>query len=170
MIISLIGFMGAGKTTAGREIAKRLGAGFIDTDAYIEEREGKSIPDIFASEGESGFRKKEEDCLEEILEKHVSANPDTLEDRTHCTLVLSLGGGIIMTKGCRELISRFTYCIYLKTDIDTVFSRLAGNTGDRPLLEGVDASSLRETIVRLYAEREKFYEELADKVIGPENA
>ena len=95
MIISLIGFMAAGKTTMGRELSARLGAPLIDTDAYIEEREGKTISEIFAAEGESGFRRIEAECLEDILEEHISQHPETLEDMTRCTLVLSLGGGIV---------------------------------------------------------------------------
>ena len=89
MIISLIGFMAAGKTTMGRELSAKLGAPLIDTDAYIEEREGKTVSEIFAAEGESGFRRIEEECLEDILEEHISQHPETLEDMTRCTLVLS---------------------------------------------------------------------------------
>ena len=84
MIISLIGFMAAGKTTMGRELSARLGAPLIDTDAYIEEREGKTISEIFAAEGESGFRRIEAECLEDILEEHISQHPETLEDMTRC--------------------------------------------------------------------------------------
>ena len=128
MIISLIGFMAAGKTTMGRELSAKLGAPLIDTDAYIEEREGKTVSEIFAAEGESGFRRIEEECLEDILEEHISQHPETLEDMTRCTLVLSLGGGIVTTPGCRDLISRFTYCVYVKTDIDTILDRLSKDT------------------------------------------
>ena len=111
MIISLIGFMAAGKTTMARELSAKVGAPMIDTDAYIEEREGKTVSEIFAAVGEPGFRKIEEECLEDILEEHISEHPETLEDMHRCTLVLSLGGGIVTTPGCRDLISRFTYCV-----------------------------------------------------------
>lgn len=162
MIISLIGFMAAGKTTMARELSAKVGAPVIDTDAYIEEREGKTISEIFESEGgEAGFRRIEEECLEDILEKHISEHPETLEDMHRCTLVLSLGGGIVTTPGCRDLISRFTYCVYVKTDIDTIFNRLSKDTGGRVLLENREGASLREIIERLYREREPFYEALA---------
>lgn len=162
MIISLIGFMAAGKTTMARELSAKVGAPVIDTDAYIEEREGKTISEIFESEGgEAGFRRIEEECLEDILEKHISEHPETLEDMHRCTLVLSLGGGIVTTPGCRDLISRFTYCVYVKTDIDTIFNRLSKDTGGRVLLENRQGASLREIIKRLYREREPFYEALA---------
>ncbi|HIZ85116.1 MAG TPA: shikimate kinase [Candidatus Coprenecus stercoravium] len=161
MIISLIGFMAAGKTTMGRELSAKLGAPLIDTDAYIEEREGRTISEIFASDGESGFRRIEEECLEGILEEHVSQHPETLEDMTHCTLVLSLGGGIVTTPGCRDLISRFTYCVYVKADVDTLFERLSKDTGGRTLLENRGDASLRQVIEHLYHEREPLYEALA---------
>ena len=125
----------------------------IDTDAYIEEREGKTVSEIFAAVGEPGFRKIEEECLEDILEEHISEHPETLEDMHRCTLVLSLG--------CRDLISRFTYCVYVKTDIDTIFNRLSKDTGGRTLLENRGDTPLREVIDRLYREREPLYEALA---------
>lgn len=166
MIISLIGFMAAGKTTLGRELSARLGAPVIDTDSRIEEREGKTISEIFASEGgESGFRRIEEQCLEEILEEHISEHPETLEDMTRCSLILSLGGGIVTTPACRDLISRFTYCIYVKAGLDTLMERLSKDTGGRTLLENRGDSSLREVIERLYHEREPLYEALADTTV-----
>ena len=78
-----------------------------------------------------------------------------------CTLVLSLGGGIVTTPGCRDLISRFTYCVYVRTDIDTIFNRLSKDTGGRTLLENRGDAPLREVIERLYREREPLYEALA---------
>lgn len=153
--------MAAGKTTLGRELSAKLGAPMIDTDAYIEEREGKTISEIFASEGESGFRSIEEECMEDILEEHISQHPETIEDMTRCTLVLSLGGGIVTTPGCRDLISRFTYCVYVKADTDTLFDRLSKDTGGRALLENRGNASLRQVIEHLYKEREPLYESLA---------
>ena len=167
MIISLIGFMAAGKTTMARELSAKVGAPMIDTDAYIEEREGKTISEIFAAVGEPGFRKIEEECLEDILEEHISEHPETLEDMHRCTLVLSLGGGIVTTPGCRDLISRFTYCVYVKTDIDTIFNRLSKDTGGRTLLENRGDTPLRDVIDRLYREREPLYEALARTTVRP---
>ena len=128
MIISLIGFMAAGKTTMARELSAKVGAPMIDTDAYIEEREGKTISEIFATVGEPGFRKIEEECLEDILEEHISEHPETLEDMHRCTLVLSLGGGIVTTPGCRDLISRFTYCVRLYREREPLYEALARTT------------------------------------------
>lgn len=153
--------MAAGKTTVGKELSERLGAPMIDTDAYIEENEGKTISEIFEESGESGFRKIEETCLEDILEEHIAEHPETLEDKSRCTLILSLGGGIVTTPACRDLISRFTYCIYIKADIETLFERLSKDTGGRTLLENRGDVPLRQVIERLYKERKPFYEALA---------
>ena len=79
MIISLIGYMGSGKTTTGKDLAKAIGYEFIDLDQFIEQKYQTKIADIFANEGELGFRKKEREALHEIL--------------TNTNIVLSLGGG-----------------------------------------------------------------------------
>lgn len=165
MIISLIGFMGAGKTTIAKELGKSVQAPVIDLDAYISEREGKSISEIFGEVGEEGFRKIELECLQDVLEDNISEHPETIEDMTVCTLVLSLGGGIITTPECRDLISRFTYCIYVKADIETIFKRLSEDAGDRPMLKDSDGEKLKESIERLYKEREPYYISLAKKTI-----
>ena len=123
--------MAAGKTTVGKELSERLGAPMIDTDAYIEENEGKTISEIFEESGESGFRKIEETCLEDILEEHIAEHPETLEDKTS------------------------------KADIETLFERLSKDTGGRTLLENRGDVPLRQVIERLYKEREPFYEALA---------
>lgn len=169
MIISLIGFMAAGKTTLGRELASSLKAPFIDMDAYIEEKEGKTIPEIFEASGESHFRTIELNYLEEILEEHISEKPETLEEEyKKCTLVISTGGGIVTTKECRDLLTRFTYCVYLKVDMETLFERLEKESENRPMLKTEPANekiAIRSTIERLYHERAPLYEEIAQKII-----
>ncbi len=173
MIISIIGFMAAGKTTLGESLGKSLGAPVIDLDRFIEEREGKEISKIFAEEGEGRFREMELDCFEEVLEDHISENPETIEDQTRCSLVLSLGGGIVMTPACRELISRFTYCVYLKRDPEVIIQHLlADKKTSRPILEnaaqdveGDEITRVRAAIDTIYRERAPFYEELADKIV-----
>lgn len=167
MIISLIGFMAAGKTTLGKELAQRVGAPFIDLDNYIEEKEGKTIPEIFETEGENKFREMEASSLEDILEEYISQSPETLEDNTRCSLVISLGGGAVMNPRCRDLISRFTFCVYIKRDIETLLSRLSTpqEKESRALLKDEDSNSLRETVERLYKEREPLYEALANTTI-----
>ncbi len=173
MIISIIGFMAAGKTTLGQSLGKSLGAPVIDLDAYIEEREGKEISKIFAEGGEGKFREIELDCFEEVLEDHISKNPDTLEDQTRCTLVISLGGGIVMTPDCRDLISRFTYCVYLKREPEVILQHLLkDSTASRPMIEkgmqeaeGDELTRVRTAVDTLYRERAPYYEQLANKVV-----
>lgn len=175
MIISLIGFMAAGKTTIGVQLARSLNAPIIDLDAYIEEKEGKTISDIFEKEGEKHFRDLEEKYLEDILEQHISEHPDTLNDfpeptiteddqpmlSRKCTLILSLGGGTPTNTVCAELISKLTYCIYIKTNIETILDRLSASSEqeNRPML------TLEQTILELYKSREPIYEKLAQKVL-----
>ena len=73
MIISLTGFMGCGKSTVGALLARRLGVPFLDLDTLVCDREGRSIPGIFATEGEAGFRKIEQECLEEVVAQYADA-------------------------------------------------------------------------------------------------
>ncbi len=173
MIISIIGFMAAGKTTLGESLGKSLGAPVVDLDHFIEEREGKEISKIFEEQGEAKFREIELDCLEQVLEDHISENSETIEDNTRCTLVLSLGGGIVMTPACRELISRFTYCVYLKRDPEVILQHLLSDrNSSRPVLEkaaegfeGDEIARVRAAIDTIYRERAPLYEELADKIV-----
>lgn len=165
MIISLIGFVGAGKTTIAKELARSVQAPVIDLDEYITKRENKTISEIFAEVGESGFRKIELECFEDVLEDNIADNPETIDDMSHCTLVLSLGGGIVLTPECRDLISRFTYCIYVKQDLNVIFDRLSENPGDRPLLMSQEGMQLKEKLERLFMERKPLYEKLAQKTL-----
>lgn len=179
MIISLIGFMGAGKTTMGKQLSEIMKTPFIDLDTYIQEREGKTIAEIFEEKGEAGFREIEENSLQDVLENHISDNPQTIEDlppfdaseskddqsipHRECSLVLSLGGGIVTNPECVELIKRFTYCLYIKTDINTILSRLEKESENRPMLKG--EGTLQEIINKLYYEREPLYNAIARKII-----
>ncbi len=181
MIISLIGFMGAGKSTIGRQLAQSIKCPFIDLDAYIEEKEGKTISEIFGEKGESGFRELELNYLEDVLEDHIAEHPETLEDlppftpestaddapvaTRGCTMVLSLGGGIVTNPECADLISRFTYCMYIHTDIEVIKQRLSQQTeaAGRPMLGGESGDALLARIEKLYKERTPLYTRLARK-------
>ena len=148
MIISLTGFMGCGKSSAGRELSELLCCPFIDLDAFIEEKEGRTIPEIFSSCGEESFRSLELAALKEIIEGHQDSD----------TIVLALGGGTIMTPECADIVKSLTFCIYLKTSADHLASRLSDEAAGRPLLASGD---LRTRIETLLTERASTYENTA---------
>lgn len=146
MLITLTGFMGSGKTTVGRILADALGCPFLDLDDLIVKKAGKSIPDIFAQDGEPAFRQLEARLLRQTVEKYGES-----------TAVLSLGGGAILAPASATLVHEKTVCIYLRATLDTLLSRLAGESAGRPLAD----ASLAERL----AAREPLYEKTAHVVI-----
>lgn len=143
----LIGAMGSGKTTVGKQLAKRMRLDFVDSDHMIEERCGVSISTIFDIEGEDGFRKRETKMLQELCERSG--------------IVLATGGGAIVSEENRILLRKSGYVIYLKTSIETQLARTQKNQ-NRPLLENVDA---RDKLNELMDERGQLYEQEADLVV-----
>lgn len=132
--ISLSGFMGCGKTSAGKELARLLGREFIDLDTYIEQHTGKSIPEIFSGAGEAGFRQIEKECLAEILSHGCSRDNG---------LVLALGGGTLVSPENAALIHDMTICIYLRATADTLTCNLIHDYSGRPMLAGaIEAANL----------------------------
>lgn len=150
MIVALTGFMGSGKSSTGRVLSEKLGLPFTDLDGAIEERAGKTIPEIFATEGEKAFRALETSTLKDIVEK--------AEDN----LVLSLGGGTVMEPQARTILAEHCFCIYLKASVETLVENLAGAVEGRPMLSG---ASLRERIAGLLEERSATYEATADATV-----
>ena len=143
--IVLIGFMGSGKSTVGRELHKRLGYSLTDMDQLIEETMGKRITEIFKEEGESAFRDFETLQLLEIAK---------LTDTRH---IVSTGGGIVIRPGNRSLLRQLGYVVWLHAPEDEIYRRTSRNN-ERPLLNQPDA---RERIATLMAEREPWYKETA---------
>ncbi|MGN1221422.1 MAG: shikimate kinase [Candidatus Cryptobacteroides sp.] len=154
-VISLAGFMGCGKSTVGRILAARLGVSFYDLDTLIEQAEGQTIPEIFASQGEKEFRRMEARALDAFLESVPAEGA-----------VLSLGGGTLTTERCRQLLKGRSICIYLKASEDTLVRNLSGQAEGRPMLEGAqDENALRERIRSLMARRSSIYEAAATHTI-----
>lgn len=141
----LIGFMGSGKTTIGRKLQDQLGYPLVDTDQLIEEREGKTIRDIFADQGEPAFRDMETGLLEELGANSV--------DRR----IVSTGGGIIGRERNRTLLRDLGFVVWLKVCPTEIRKRTARNKG-RPLLQTEEPD---DTIARLMAEREPLYRQTA---------
>ena len=146
MMITLTGFMGSGKTTVGKVLADFLGCPFMDLDDLVVKKAGKSIPDIFAQDGEPAFRQLEARLLRQTVEKYAEN-----------TAVLALGGGAVTTPASAALLHEKTACIYLRATLDTLLERLAGETAGRPLADEAMAARL--------AEREPLYEETAHVII-----
>ncbi len=144
--VILIGPMGSGKTTVGKQLAKRLRMDFVDSDHMIEERCGVSISTIFDIEGEEGFRKRETKMLKELCERTGT--------------VLATGGGAIVSQENRRLL-RKGYVVYLRTSIETQLARTQKNQ-NRPLLENVDAET---KLKQLMEERGTLYEQEADLIV-----
>ncbi len=142
--IVLMGFMGAGKTTIGKELAKALNCEFIDTDEWIEKEQGRKISDIFAKDGEQTFRDMETDLLKRLQDS---------EDK----FVLSIGGGMPVREENRVLLRNIGTVVYLKTSKEEIIRRVSGDT-NRPLLQG---GALEEKVTRLMNSREQIYQETA---------
>lgn len=139
--------MGAGKTTVGRALAKKLNKRFIDSDHEIEARTGASIPLIFEIEGEASFRQRESEVIRDL-----TAQSD---------IVLATGGGAILKPENRQYLKSRGIVIYLHASVNNILQRTS-NDKNRPLLQTADP---RARIEQLAREREPYYLEVADFVI-----
>ena len=143
--------MGSGKSETGRKLALVLGRRFVDCDELVADAAGRSIPEIFATEGEAGFRRRESEALAEVL---ASTEP----------LVVATGGGAVTVAANRELLGGAVVC-WLRARPEVLAARLVDGSG-RPLLAGSeDAEELMAQLRRLAAERDRSYEEVADVVL-----
>lgn len=145
--IILIGPMGAGKTTIGRQIARLFKFDFFDSDREIEQRTGASIPLIFELEGEEGFRRREQEVISQLCNK------------TH--IVLATGGGAVLKKENQLALKRSGTIVYLCAGIDDLLARTAKDK-NRPLLQ---TDNPREKLQTILNEREPIYRELADIIL-----
>jgi 3-dehydroquinate synthase len=145
--IFLVGLMGAGKTTIGRLLARRLGMHFVDSDHEIEARTGASVPWIFEIEGEPSFRRREADMIRELT--------------AGSGLVLATGGGAVLNPDSRRLLSERGTVIYLRASVNSILARTSHDK-NRPLLQTADP---RKKLEDLTAQREPLYREIADLVI-----
>lgn len=166
--VILTGFMGCGKSTIGRILAEKRGQEFLDTDYYIEQKQGRSISDIFATQGEEAFRDMETEALRELIQNQES-------------MVIALGGGLpiggnlygeepvrqralLRGEQNRELLAELGYVFYLKITPGEVYRRLKGDT-TRPLLQTEDPYA---RITELLQQRDAWYEKCADEIITVE--
>ena len=157
MKIFLIGYMGCGKSSLGRKIAKAANMQFVDMDSMIEQKEGASVSDIFAYAGEEYFRRTERNLIEELAQS---------ED----DMVISTGGGVPTWQDNMERMNSIGESFYLRRSAQQIASRLSPHGRQkRPKLRGLSDEELVEFMTRNMAEREPFYQkathivECADK-------
>lgn len=143
----LVGLMGAGKTSVGKVLARRLQKTFIDADQALVEKTGVSIPTIFEIEGESGFRGRERALLAEL--SHAD------------NIVLATGGGIVLDPANRETLRQSGLVIYLRASPEELHRRTRQDK-NRPLLQN---GNRLDILRRLHAQRDPLYEEVADLVV-----
>jgi shikimate kinase len=141
--VYLIGFMGCGKTTAGKKLAAVLDWEFIDLDKVIEQKAGTTIPEIFSAHGEDHFRKLESETLKEIGRQSGS--------------VISTGGGAPCFGDNMEFMLQTGLTVYLKLSPSQLKSRLTGSKTERPLIKQVDEHNLLDFISDKLAQREQYY-------------
>ena len=145
--IFLVGMMGAGKSTVGVRLARRLDRAFIDADRELEERLGVSVPTIFEVEGEAGFRRRESQLLDELT--------------TRSGLVLATGGGAVLSALNRQMLHSRGRVIYLQASASDLWQRLRRDR-NRPLLR---TANPRERIQKLTQDREPLYQEVAHHIV-----
>lgn len=154
MLIFLIGMMGSGKTTLGRQLAQEMGYTFIDLDAYIEQRENKTIAAIFEQLGESAFREMERSALETIVQEYKSA-------------VVATGGGTPCFLDNIIYLNQHGETIYLAVPPQELTRRLlTTNLNTRPLLVGKTEAELSDFVAKTLAHRVWFYQQAKHKIEG----
>jgi len=143
--IALIGFMGTGKTAVGKALAEKLGKKFVELDALIEQKAGKTIPEIFKQDGEIAFRELE-----------IEVTKDVARGKNQ---VIACGGGVVLNKINIDRLRNESIIVYLTASPKVLLKRVSGGRIERPLL-GVSNQAL--TIQELLAFRKPFYERAAD--------
>ena len=143
MKIFLLGFKNSGKTTAGKKLAKKLNLEFLDLDELIERNDGRSVPEIYSQDGETVFRKKEQEAL--------------LQTAKMDNQVISTGGGVPRFFQNMDFMIENGTTIYLKLDEDTLVGRLKVAAKSRPILKGKNAEEIREYVQDLINNHEHHY-------------
>jgi shikimate kinase/3-dehydroquinate synthase len=147
--IAVAGFMGAGKSSVGRMLAHRLRRPFVDGDAEVERRAGRSVRELFERDGEAAFRALEETVVRDLLQRDDAP-------------VIALGGGALTAAGTRALLRERALCAWLDTPVAVSWSRVEGAPGARPL------AADREGFERLHAQRVPLYAAAADAIVAGE--
>lgn len=155
MKISLMGYMGSGKSTIGSLLATEFNQEFLDLDQYIQIQTNSSIPELFGALGEIKFRKLEKDCLNEVLGLEKS-------------FILSLGGGTPVYYDNMAKIKEASYSVYLRLSPSELANRLKDEKVNRPLIARIPDEDLPEFIAKHLFERSQFYNQ-ADLILDVKN-
>lgn len=142
--VFFVGFMGAGKTSTARKLARTCGIASVDMDTYLERREGRRVKELFAEQGEEGFRAIESDVLRELAAKEP--------------LLVSCGGGVVLAPENREVLKNEGFVVYLQVTADEAASRIS-DVSTRPLFRDLD------TARAIIESRLPLYENVADVVV-----
>jgi len=148
--IALVGFMGTGKTSAGQELAKKLGWQFVEVDALIEHMAGRSIPDVFAQNGEIAFREWEIEAIKQVARGKKQ--------------VIACGGGVVLNTINIARLKETSVMVLLTASPDTVLKRTASDRDTRPML--MDATDPASRIKELLKFRKPYYERSADIIVN----
>jgi len=143
--IALIGFMGTGKTAVGKLLAGRLGKEFIELDAFIEKKAGKTIPEIFARDGEIAFRELEIEVTKDVAERENA--------------VMACGGGVVLNQINIDRLRVHSVIVYLTASPEAILERTASDRDERPLLVAEDKTAKVKSLLEF---RRPFYERAAD--------
>ncbi len=154
MNILLIGYRGSGKTTVARLVAEHLGWPWLDADVELERRAAMSIRDIFAAEGEAGFRQREADLLSDLL--------------TQNNRVLALGGGVVLREENRRLLLQGDCVVWLRALPETLWGRINADPTTAERRPNLTATGGREEIEKLLAQRTPLYASCARIVVDTE--
>jgi shikimate kinase len=148
--IILVGYMGSGKTTVGKSLARLMNFKFVDTDEMIVERENRTINEIFATDGEETFRNIETSLIKELIDDDTK------------NLVISTGGGMPLRSENRQLLKALGEVVYLKASSETIYDRIKGDT-TRPLLQ---CDNPKSKISKMLIERGPIYAECANVIVN----
>ncbi len=146
--------MGCGKSTLGRRLSKHTGIQFIDMDNYIEERNCKTVPQIFAEEGEAEFRKKEQKALQELSE--------------FTNIIIATGGGAPCFFDNMDLMNKTGKTIYMNIDPAILADRLLKSKTERPLIKGKSRDELVRFIDETLKKRNEFYTQAQYQITQPD--
>ena len=152
MNIVIVGLMGVGKSTVGKELSERINSKFYDTDKEIEKETEKSITEIFELSGEKYFRKKEVEILSKVIKEKA---------------IIATGGGIIENNQNYELLNSHKYVIFLDASVNTILEHLSNDKQNRPLLS--KSNNIESTIKHLMNKRVYKYKEVSDIIINVDN-